>query len=203
MQLNQNICNKNAPYLFLFKFLAVFFSLYFFFPLYRGIIGPGGKMYSPYFENHFNIVTSLTRLLTSSARLLLEGAGFNIIQRDYHSFKIGYSKGITVNPSCLGWAVMSFWVAFVSANKGVLSHKLKWILVGLTSVVLLNITRIALIAIANHSNWHTITSLDHHQTFNVASYVCIAILIGWYISVQKKYERIKPAGEVGKIIGIR
>ncbi|GEO07630.1 hypothetical protein SAE01_01260 [Segetibacter aerophilus] len=160
-------------------------------------------MYSPYFESHFNIITSLTRLLTTSANYVLEGVGFETIQKDYHSIKIGYSKGITVNPSCLGWAVMSFWVAFVSANKGSLSYKLKWVLFGLTSVILLNIIRIALIAVANHANWRTITSLDHHQTFNVASYVCIAILIGGYVNVQKKYERIHRAGEVSEIIGIR
>ncbi|MCW3109753.1 MAG: hypothetical protein JWQ09_4259 [Segetibacter sp.] len=191
----KKLLNRKSPYLFLIRFLTCFFILYLFFPMYRGIIGPGGKIYSSFLESHFNIVTGFTRLLTSSAKLLLEAAGYHLYQNDYHSLKIGYSKGIIVNPSCLGWAVMSFWVAFVFANNGTLKHKLKWMACGIVSIILLNITRIALITIANHLNWAPITSLDHHQTFNVASYVCIIILIWWYLRMQKKYERIDFEGK--------
>ncbi|MCW3079593.1 MAG: hypothetical protein JWR87_1023 [Segetibacter sp.] len=202
MNFIKSILNKNPAYFFLLKFLFTFFTLYFFFPFYRGVIAPGGQIYFPYFESHFNLVTSLTSFLTCSAKFLLEAAGFDIFQNNYQSLRIGYSKGVTVNPSCLGWAVMSFWVAFVFANKGALQYKLKWMTFGLVAVFLLNITRIALIAVANHLNWQPITSLDHHQTFNVASYVCIAILIGWYISVQKKYERINSAGQGSEFVAI-
>lgn len=187
--------NHKSPYLFLIRFVTSFFGLYLFFPMYRGVIGPGGKVYSSFLESHFNIITGLTRVLTGSAKLLLEAAGYQLYQHDYHSLKIGYSKGIVVNPSCLGWAVMSFWVAFVFANRGTRKHKIKWMAFGIISIVLLNITRIALIIIANHLNWAPITSLDHHQTFNVASYVCIIILISWYLRMQKKYERIELAGK--------
>lgn len=182
--------NSKSPYLFFVRFLGCFFILYLFFPAYRGIIGPGGTMYSPFLENHFNIITGFTRFLTSAAKLILETAGYHLYQKDYHSLRIDYSRGISVNPSCLGWAVMSFWVAFVFGNNGTPKHRLKWMATGVLSIVLLNISRIALITIANHLNWSPITSLDHHQTFNVASYVCIIILMWWYIRMQKKHERI-------------
>lgn len=190
--------DKNSPYHFIVRFLLCFFVLYFFFPFYKGVIGKGGNFHSPFFENHFNVVKGLTSFLTTSAKFLLETLGYELHQRDYQSLRISHSKGIIVNPSCLGWSVMSFWVAFVLANRGKLKHKLKWITIGIISILLLNITRITLITIANHLNWAPVTSLDHHQTFNVASYVCIIILIWWYIRMQKKYERTHLVGKQSK-----
>ena len=181
--------NKKSPYLFFIRFLVSFFILYFFFPAYRGLIGQGGKMYSSYLESHFNLIIGFTKFLTVTAKAILQMAGYEVFQKNYHTIRISNARGINVNPSCLGWAVMSFWVAFVFANTGSIKHKAQWMLIGVVSIVLLNITRIILITIANHLSWASITSLDHHQTFNVASYVCIIILILWYIRIQNKYER--------------
>lgn len=190
---------KKTPYLFLIRFLLSFSVLYLFFPFYRGVIGPGGKIYSSFLETHFNLVIGFTRFLIGSAKTLLEAVGYHLHQKNYHTLRIDNSRGISVNPSCLGWGVMSFWAAFVYANPGKAKHKLKWIATGVFSIVCLNVLRIAFITIANHLNWAPLTSLDNHQTFNLASYVCIIILILWYVRVQKNYERIhyeaeQPAG---------
>ncbi len=185
----KHLLNEDSPYSFIIRFLSFFLVLYFFFPFYRGLIAPGGTLYSSFLEKNFNIVSGFTKVLTNSAKLILQSAGYDVVQRDYHSLRIGYSRGISVNPSCLGWAVMSFWMAFVFSNDGTSKHKAKWVTFGITLIVLLNITRIALIALANHLNWATITSLDHHMTFNIASYACIIILVAFYIRIQKKYER--------------
>jgi exosortase/archaeosortase family protein len=187
MVLNK-LLDKNAPYLFFIKFLLCFFILYFFFPFYWGITGAGGRIYSPFLDHHFNIIRWLTSFLTGSARLFLEALHYSVYQKDYHSLRIGYGGGVNVNPSCLGWGVMSFWVAFVYANMGGWKHKLKWTIIGIASICILNITRITLIALAIHLRWHTITALDHHQTFNIFSYGCIFILMYWYTRVQKQYE---------------
>ncbi|HEX8277877.1 MAG TPA: hypothetical protein VF540_04250, partial [Segetibacter sp.] len=123
----KRLLKHNSPYLFLIRFLASFFSLYLFFPWYRGVVGAGGRFHSSFFETHFNLIIGFTRFLTGSAKLLLETVGYSLHQKDYHSLQIGYSRGISVNPSCLGWAVMSFWIAFVFANVGSAKHRLKWI----------------------------------------------------------------------------
>jgi len=167
--------------------------LYFFFPFYRGLTGVGGTLYSPFLDNHLNLVRGITRFLTFSARSLLEMLGYDVFQKDYRSLRIDYSRGIVVNPSCLGWAVMSFWVAFVFANNGTWKHRTKWIIVGISSICIVNVTRIALIALANHLHWKTITSLTHenlHDSFNIFSYGCIFILMFIYVRVQKKYEGV-------------
>lgn len=180
--------SKSSPYLFFIKFLLCFFILYLFFPFYRGITGVGGKMYSPFLDHHLNLVRGFSSFLTGCAKLILLALNFEVHQPDYHTLQIGYSSGIRVNPSCLGWGVMSFWAAFVYANYGSWKHKLKWMIYGILSICILNITRIALIAVATHLQWTPITSLDHHQTFNVFSYCCIFILMYLYIRFQKKYE---------------
>lgn len=189
------LLHTNSPYLFFIKFLSCFLILYFFFPFYRGITGKGGKIYSAFLDDHFNIIKGLTGFLTGAAKWILEVLGYPVLQPDYHTLRIGYSGGINVNPACLGWGVMSFWTAFVFANNGTWKHKLKWIVLGLLFIFVLNISRIALIALAAHLRWKTITSFDHHQTFNIFSYGCIFILMYWYIRIQKKYEEIKLKGK--------
>jgi exosortase/archaeosortase family protein len=181
--------DKRSPYLFLKRFIVSFFLLYSIFPFYRGITGKGGKLYLSFLDHRLNFIKGFAALLTTCAKFLLQVFQYDVYQMNYHSLRIGYSKGISVNPSCLGWAVMSFWVAFVFANNGRPKHKMKWITIGVVSIMLLNITRIVLITIANHLNWVFFNSLDHHRTFNIASYTCIMIFIGCYIRMQKKYER--------------
>ena len=193
--------HKKSPYLFCIKFLLVFFILYLFFPFYRGITGVGGKMYSPFLDSHFNIIRGFTGFLTGASRFILEALHYHVYQKDFHSIRIDSSRGINVNPSCLGWGVMSFWVAFVFANDGVWQHKLKWMFSGLFFICALNITRIVFITLAIHSRWRTVVSLDHHTIFNILSYGCIFILMYWYTYMQKKYEGTvyKQAQQINKI----
>lgn len=200
----RKLFDKNSPYLFFIKFLLCFFVLYFFFPFYQGITGEGGKIYSPFLDHHFNIVRGFTLFLTGCAKFVLQALHYQVYQPNYHTLRISYSGGISVNPSCLGWGVMSFWVAFVFANYGTWKHQLKWMMIGITSICILNITRIVLIAIANPLHWKTLTALDHHQTFNVFSYGCIFILMYLYTSMQKKYEgnRLEPKQQKNKLSAV-
>ena len=188
MKLLKKILDKKSPWLFFIKFLTGFCLLYVFFPFYWGLTGKGGLIYSATLDKNVNLIKAFTTFLTNSARLILEAANYQVFQRDYHSLRIGYSRGISVNPECLGWAVMSFWIAFVFANRGSGKHKTKWICTGVVSIILLNIIRIALIALANHLDWKTITTSDPHKTFNIFSYGCIFILMLLYIQAQKKAE---------------
>lgn len=189
------LLRKNSPYLFFIKFLLAFLVLYTFFYFLWGVTGKGGKMYSSFFDNYFNIIKSLSSFLTISAKFILNIFNYNVNQINYHTLRIDFSRGISVNPDCLGWGIMSFWVAFVFANAGGWIHKIKWMLIGISSVIILNISRIAIIAVSNYHGWKTITSLDHHQTFNVVSYGCIFLLMFLYVKVQKKYETINVDGK--------
>lgn len=190
MNHQKQIAENISPYLFFIRFCLLFVILYLFFPFYWGIIGPGGKIYSSFLAENFNIIKGFSSFLTGSARLLLNALGYDSFQRQYNALRIGHSRGVVVNPSCLGWAVLSFWTAFVYANSGTVGHKLKWILTGCITITFINIVRIALIVLANHLNWSFIIHLDHHKTFNIASYGCMFVFMFFYIKRQKKYERM-------------
>lgn len=180
--------SPKGDYSFLIKFIMSFSLLYLFFPMYRGITGEGGRMYVALLDTHFNIINGFTDFLTSSAGYLLGIFDYNVIQNDYRTLRINSSPGVIVNPSCLGWGVMSFWVAFVYANRGGVLRKFKWVLIGLAAIISLNISRIALITLSNYLHWSAVTSLDHHLTFNVASYLCIIALIFLYLKNQINFE---------------
>jgi exosortase/archaeosortase family protein len=158
------------------------------FELQWGLVGKGGRFYSPFIFDHLNFIHAFSSFLTNSAYYLLEIIGYNSVMNNFHTLRIENSRGVVVNPSCLGWGVMSFWIAFVSANTGTFRRKLKWIAVGLAAILSLNIFRIALIALANHHQWDAVTSLDHHTSFNIASYSCIFLLLYIFIKNQKQIE---------------
>lgn len=193
-----NVKRQSSPYLFFVRFIVLFAILFYFFQFYWGITGLGGRIYSSFLAEHFNIINGFSHFLAKSAGLLLNVFGYDTFQRQFNTLRIGTSRGVIVNPSCLGWAVLSFWMSFIYANNGSFMHKTKWMLFGGGAIILINILRIALIALANHLKWEVITSLDHHQTFNIASYCFIFILMFSYLTFQKKYERIniEPVKEI-------
>lgn len=180
--------DKKTPYSFVIRFLGFFLLIYSIFPLYRGLVGPGGYVYSTFFDHYLNLIRGFTFILVQPAKAVLLLFDYEVVERNYHSLRIIGSPGISVNPSCLGWGVMCFWAAFIYANKGTLSHKWKWAIIGLSAIALLNISRIIFILLASHYRWPAITSLDYHQSFNLASYICIAILVLFYLRVQRKYD---------------
>jgi len=185
---SKKLINTLAPYSFVIKFVFLFLFLYALFPLIRGITAPGGDIYFSFADTYLNVVKGLTTFLTSAAKGVLEMLRYHTNQRDYQTLRIESSRGVIINPSCLGWGVMSCWAAFVVANKGAWQHKLKWLTLGLTSILLLNIARVAIIALANHLQWEAITSLDQHLFFNILSYCIIVLMVIWFVTVQKKYE---------------
>ncbi len=155
----------------------------------------------PFLDHHLNLVKGLTGFLTVCSKWVLDTLNYTVHQPNYHTLQIGYSGRISVNPSCLGWGVMSFWIAFVFANSGSWKHKLKWMITGVASICILNITRIVLITMANHLHWKNVTSLNHHETFTIFSYGCIFILMYLYTRAQKKYEgiEIRQKEQTGKV----
>jgi len=188
MTASKKLINTLTPYSFVIKFVFLFLFLYALFPFMRGITAPGGEMYFSFADTYLNVVRGLTTFLTSAAKGVLEMLQYHTNQRDYQTLRIESSRGVIINPTCLGWGVMSFWVAFVVANKGAWQHKLKWLAIGLGSILLLNIMRVAIIALANHLQWEAITSLDQHLFFNILSYCIIILMVIWFVTVQKKYE---------------
>lgn len=163
------------------RFLIVFAVLSGWFYAYVGITSPDGKIYSYFLDHYLNIPAWLTWLIAKISFFILKLAGFAVYQRTPNNITINGSGGVTILWACLGFAVMSFWIAFVVALKASWQFRFKWCITGNVLITVLNITRIVLIALANYYHWNMITSLEPHTTFNIASYILLFALIGWFI----------------------
>lgn len=180
-----------APSFSIPRFILVFILLAGSFYAYVGITSPGGKTYLPFLDHYFNLTEWLTWLIAKTALFILKLCGFAVYQRAPNNITIIGSRGVTILWACLGFGVMSFWTAFVVAHRAAWQFKFSWCLKGIVFITILNITRIILIAVANHYHWEHITSLEPHQTFNIASYILLFVLMAWFIRRYKQYEMEK------------
>ena len=174
-------------------FLLTYALLSLWFYCFIGITSPGGKGYSPFIDHYLNITTWLTWFISKTTLFILKWIGFSAYQRAPNNVTIIGSRGVTILWACLGFGVMSFWTAFITAHRADWKYKLKWIGGGVSSIILLNIIRIALIALANHYHWLAVTSLEPHETFNVVSYIILFMMIGLFVWRYKQYEKQLPA----------
>jgi len=86
---------------------------------------------------------------------------------------------------CVGYGVMSFWAAFVIANKATFFRKTFWVIVGWFALWVINCIRILLLLAAIENRWPKNRYLDHHSMFNIVAYSFIFILIYIYTRSSK------------------
>jgi exosortase/archaeosortase family protein len=82
--------------------------------------------------------------------------------------------------SCIGYGVMSFWVAFIFANKGTFKKKFLWISGGILVLWIINVLRVSLLLLAINKNWKIPLGWDHHTWFNIVAYSLIFLMILLY-----------------------
>ena len=111
---------------FLIKFLLIFAICYYGTLAIIGLSVPGGY-YSSFVEHYLNYVNWLRSSLLNGSKLLL--SFFNIkthLVNNYNLRVIG-GRGIRLVYECVGYGVMSFWIAFVAASPGRTKKKLLFI----------------------------------------------------------------------------
>ena len=95
-------------------------------------------------------------------------------------------RGVHVGYGCLGYGVISFWIAFVFANTGSWKRKAAWMLGGAIVLWIINVQRISLVLIGANKNWKFPFGWDHHTWFNIAAYLAIFVMIWLYDRSRKK-----------------
>jgi exosortase/archaeosortase family protein len=90
--------------------------------------------------------------------------------------------------ACLGYGVLSFWFAYIIANKGNIFFKVQWILIGFAIINISNMFRIAFILIANYEHWPLHLNIEHHFFYNIISYSLLLLLC---IFVSRKLQQVK------------
>ena len=104
---------NNSSLRFVVLFLALFALFYYFNIFYIGITAPGNH-YSEFLDQHLNYIRGFRVFLISVSAAVMRLFGYEVFTSDttLHALNAG---GINVVYSCLGFGVMSFFVAFVIA----------------------------------------------------------------------------------------
>ncbi len=145
--------------------------------LFFGITTPGNH-YSPFLAEHFNYIQGLRWFLLRCTAFMLHCFGISTVVNNYELLAAGHNTILLVY-SCLGLGILSFFTAFVIAYPKPLKAKIVFFLTGAIAIQLLNIIRLALIAVFWDKEQNKI--IDHHTIFNVIIYIIIAISLYFWV----------------------
>jgi exosortase/archaeosortase family protein len=177
MSYTSHIINKNFGW-YLLKFAVVFCILYFGTLAVIGLASPE-SYYSPFVAKYLDYISVLRSSLLHSSKAFLSLFNFQTAFRDRYTLMATHG-GIRMVYTCIGYGVMSFWAAFVLANKGSWKRKLLWTIGGLFALWCINVLRISLLIVALDKKWPMPLGLDHHTWFNIVAYSLIFLMIYLY-----------------------
>ena len=178
---------KQRPFLtYLVKFLLTFCILYYGTKAMIGITTPGGY-YVAFADKYLDYISGFRSLLLNSSKLLLQVIGYDVYLKDSYTIKMVNGNGVQIVYSCLGYGVISFWIAFVFANKTSFRKMLQWMLGGVLVICLLNVFRISLMLISVNKHWPSLFNLDNHTWFNIVIYGVLFFMIYLFDRSEKNY----------------
>ena len=174
-----SIIFKNAFFIYVIKFAVIFCVLYFGTLAWIGLAAPGGY-HSAFIEKYLDYVTWIKLSLIHASAFIL--SVFGVETASYPGFLLKFSggRGVIIAMDCVGYGVYSFWIAFVAANTGSIGKKMKWIVLGVLGLWLINVIRITLFLTAINKGWPMPLGIDHHTWFNIFAYLLIFVMIWWY-----------------------
>jgi exosortase/archaeosortase family protein len=164
---------------YLVKVLGAFCVLYFGSQLIIGLAAPG-NYYSPFVQNYLDYPALLRHSLLGGTKFFLSLFGIDSYIYNAYYLRMPGGRGVHMVYSCMGIGVLSFWAAFIFANRGSSKKKAAWIIGGMVVIWLINMGRIALLFIATNKNQPLPFNLDNHTLFNLAAYAAIFLLIWLY-----------------------
>lgn len=155
-----------------------------------GITSAGGY-YSAFADHYLDYVAALRWLLLHASKILLQMLGYIIYLKDIFTIKLQNGLGVHVGYDCIGYGVMIFWVAFIFANEGSFSKKLKWMAGGLLLIWIVNVLRISMMLLSINHNWSSPFDLDNHTLFNIAAYTVMFTMIYFFDRSKKNELKIR------------
>jgi len=169
------------------KFIITLFVLYILFSqgnlFMNSVMSSGARFYNASIAEHFNYIQGLKTALIIPAVWIIKLFGFYAI---YNEMDVMVVSGplLRINYSCLGLGVMSFLAAFVLSFPASWKSTFKMLIIGLISIYLLNILRIAGLGILFGTFQSQRNYFEyHHEIFNVIVYIIIFIML--YIWIRK------------------
>jgi exosortase/archaeosortase family protein len=179
---------KSKAVKFSITFVVLFLALYYFNIGFFSITSPQSSNYKSFVADHFDYIRVLRHILLQSTSFVLRLAGFATVTNEYELLIAGRG-GIRLVYSCLGLGLMSFFTAFVLAYPKALKEKVVFLITGLFVIQLLNIFRMATVALFwGKAAQHII---DHHVIFNGIIYVIIGIGLYFWVTADDRRKHAK------------
>lgn len=170
---------------FIIKFLLIFLFFYFGTKLIIGLTFKDG-LYIKFIDDYFNYISWIKKSLMFGAQMVAKLLGYATIKEQNYTLRIVNGRGVIISQGCVGYGVMSFWLAFVFSNQAKNIKKITWALLGLLIIWLINTIRIGLFLVAINKGWKMPLGIDHHTWFNIFAYIGIFIMIYFFEkSIQK------------------
>lgn len=174
----------HLDYAYFIKLFLVFTAGYYFNIFYWGLTDPD-NYYSPFLDTYVNYIDWLGTSILYGAKQIAAYLGQNTYVDSPQLIRTVSGTSVILSYGCLGLGINSFWLAFVIANSGTWQRKVYWCLGGMLLIWVINCCRIALLLIALEKNWQDLHYIDHHDVFNIVSYILILSLMYFYTSERK------------------
>ncbi|MDB5119058.1 MAG: hypothetical protein JWN56_276 [Sphingobacteriales bacterium] len=176
--IKQLLHSFDLVYFLKFSFLLII--LFYFHIAFNGIISPEGSYYSPFLDLYLNYIAGFRFLILTGSKFILYVLGINSYIENAQIIRIAQGPGVNIWLPCLGLGIISFWLAFVIAHKGKWQRKLLWCAFGIMAISTINCIRIVMLLIAMNNHWEESSMFDHHDFFNLSSYILIYFLVHFY-----------------------
>ena len=174
---------------FLLRFIVLMALIYYFNFGYMSLVDERGLLYSAYLDQHLNYFGWLRSAILHTSNALVHLYGFESYIPDIYSLRAN-GHGVHVGLECLGYGMMSFWLAFICAHETSWQTKLFWGVAGIVMLWLLNCIRVALLLIAVVKDFNIDKQIDNHTAFNMAVYLLTLGMIAGYYYVRKRADKI-------------
>ena len=172
---------------FLLVFTATFLFFYFAAQFITGLAVKGG-MYNSFVEKYFNVAGWLRSSLILTTKWLVALFGIDTVRTDDYVLRIPNANGIRIVYSCLGFGVMSFWIAYITATVAQFKRKIKWLVGGLIIIWIINVARISMVLVSGNKGWKFPLGWDHHTWFNIVAYCTIFAMMYFFEKEIKKVD---------------
>ena len=181
---------KSEGFRFIIKFLSLFALLYFFCIVFISITYRASNAFYIFLRDDLNYIDWMRYSVLRTSEFLCKLIGVDsYIENRIIIHVINSPKKLHMGYDCIGYGVMSFWTAFVIANKTSLLKKIYWLIGGCIIIWFINCIRVAVLLTALRNDWPISKYVDHHTTFNIISYILILIMIFIYIKLDKSKEK--------------
>ena len=172
-------------FLFLLKAVVIYRTIIFIFYAYIALIDSQGRFDFSDTLGKINLVQVLRDSVILPASMILEFLGYQTWVTEVKVGILGYS-GVEMNFACLGvetWSALAC-LLFAYADNTLFKNKLNYFILCVVIMQVLNIIRIAGVAIAN-ALWYSHAN-DHHHIYNFVIYGFIILCFYYWIDMVKR-----------------